>query len=237
MKVCIMGSALSSVALAPFNSDWQIWACSPSMYQLPNVNVAFEIHKYDRTYCPFPDEYKTWLENFPGLVWMMAEYPQVKGCQVLPYDALMKKYSPYFFTSSIAWMMAMAIEVADEISIFGADMAANSEYHDQKLGCQFFATLAKNKGIKVTVPPESDLLRPPPLYGIREYSHAWIKNTTRAREIVTRAEALRVKRVNVSFEAQFLKGAEDNRDYEEKTWLGNMDTDGQEYCTVPRIKI
>ena len=97
--------------------------------------------------------------------------------------------------------------------------------------------LAKNKGIKVTVPPESDLLRPPPLYGIREYSHAWIKHTARGREVTTRAEDLRVKRVNVSFEAQFLKGAEDNRDYEEKTWLGNMDTDGQEYCTVPRIKI
>ncbi len=53
MKVCILGGAPSSVALAPFNSDWQIWACSPQMYQLPRVNVAFELHKYDRVHSPF----------------------------------------------------------------------------------------------------------------------------------------------------------------------------------------
>lgn len=237
MKICIVGSASSSVALAPFNSDWQIWSCSPSMYQLPNVDVAFEVHKYDRTYSPFASEYKDWLENFPGLVWMMAEYPQVKGCQVLPYDALMKKYSPYFFTSSIAWMMAMALEVASEICIYGVDMAATSEYHDQKMGCQFFATLAKNKGIKVSVPPESDLLRPPPLYGIREYSHAWIKQTTRERELAVKIEESRVRLVKAVDESQFFKGAADNNDYERKTWFGGLEQDGQEYCTVPRIKL
>ncbi len=237
MKVCIVGSAPSSVALAPFNSDWQIWACSPSMHQLPSVDVAFEIHKYDREYSPFHNDYKVWLENFGGLVWMMAEYPQVKGCQVLPHKALMDKYSPYFFTSSISWMMAMALEVASEISLYGVDMADISEYHDQKMGCQFFATLAKNKGIKVTVPPESDLLRPPPLYGIREHSHAWIKQTAREREVAAEIERTRVIRVNSINNEQFLKGAADNHDYEIKTWFGNLEYDNQDYCSVPRIKI
>ena len=237
MKVCIIGSAPASAALAPFNSEWQIWSCSPTMRQLPNVDVAFEIHKYDRVYSSFSQEYKSWLESFPGLVWMMAEYPQVKGCQVLPYKALMKKYSPFFFTSSVAWMMAMALEVASEISLYGVDMACNTEYHDQKMGCQFFATLAKNKGIKVTVPPESDLLRPPPLYGIREYQHSWIKQTARQREVAAMKEGTRVRRVNAVREEQFINGAEDNRDYEMKTWFGNLEYEGDEYCSVPRIKI
>jgi len=153
MKVCIVGSAESSISLAPFQDpEWEIWSCSPTMRLLPRIGVAFELHKYDRTVEPFSPEYVSWLNDFDGIVWMMAEYPQVKNCEVIPYKALMKKYSPYFFTSSIAWMMALAIEVADEISLYGVDMAASTEYYDQKMGCQFFAQIAKKKGIKVSVP-------------------------------------------------------------------------------------
>ena len=183
MKVCIIGAAPSSVALAPYNSEWQIWGCSSQMPGLPRLDVAFEVHNMNRIVEPIPPAYREFLENFKGIVWTMAEYPNIKGCEVLPYKALMKKYSPYFFTSSVAWMFAMAIEVADEISLYGVDMAASTEYFDQRMGLQFFATVAMKKGIRVTVPPQSDLLRPLPLYGLREYNHAWIKQTTREKDL------------------------------------------------------
>jgi len=236
MKVCIVGSAESSISLAPFQDpEWEIWSCSPTMRLLPRIGVAFELHKYDRTVEPFSPEYVSWLNDFDGIVWMMAEYPQVKNCEVIPYKALMKKYSPYFFTSSIAWMMALAIEVADEISLYGVDMAASTEYYDQKMGCQFFAQIAKKKGIKVSVPPESDLFCPPPLYGVREYSHEWIKQTCRERELAQRRNASDASIQSGKVEFQFSRGALDNQDYMVKTWLTKRDE--QEYCTVPKVEV
>jgi hypothetical protein len=47
---------------------------------------------------------------------------------------------------------------------------------------------AMRRGIGVYLPPESDLMRPMPVYGISEWDHNYIKLTSRARELNARAQ-------------------------------------------------
>ena len=71
----------------------------------------------------------------------------------------------------------------DVIGLWGVDMGATEEYQWQRPGCQFFILEAMRRGIGIYLPPESDLMRPMPVYGISEWDHNYIKLTTRSREI------------------------------------------------------
>jgi len=118
----------------------------------------------------------------------------------------------------------MAIEEQPErIAFYGVDMAATTEYLDQRLGCQFFAREAAKLGIEVGVPPESDLLRPAPLYGVCEQSHAWIKQRTRAVELNGRLKQQQEAYTEASNQIHFLQGAIDDQDWQLHSWFGAHD--------------
>jgi hypothetical protein len=138
----------------------------------------------------------------------------------LPREDLVQKYGPYFFTSSLSWMFALALEQPgiEEVGLWGVDMCATEEYGTQRPGCHYFVTLAQARGIKVTTPPESDLLRPPGLYGVGEDSHMRIKLLARKREIEQRIAATTQAQEQALRENLFLKGAMDDLDYILKTW-------------------
>jgi hypothetical protein len=64
-------------------------------------------------------------------------------------------------------MLAMAIEFgATQIGLFGVNMAADSEYCQQRPSCEYFIGVAVGRGIKITIPEQSDLLKTAYLYGI-----------------------------------------------------------------------
>jgi hypothetical protein len=154
----------------------------------------------------------------------------------LPREALLSKYGSFFFTSSLAWMFAMALDEIEEsrrnrttaeqdtIGLWGVDMAAAEEYGYQRAGCQFFVNIAQQKGIEVIVPPESDLLCPAPLYGVMEHSHMHIKLMARKRELENRLQAAEYRRTQANDESFFLKGAIDDMNYVMGTWLHDAST-------------
>ena len=249
MKIAILGSAPSSVRLAPYNDpSWQIFGCSPGVYAVASrVDVWFELHRYEpgvigrpETQKPwFSPEYCAWMAQ-QKLVWMYEKVPQIPNSQRFPYQDLVNKYGSYFFTSSIAWMLAAAIEdiltdraenkfrqdETDHIGLWGVDMAANEEYADQRPGCQFFVQLAQSLGIQVHVPPESDLMASPLLYGIDESSHMVIKLTARRNEILSKLNNCRIHKENLAREEAFLSGALDDIDYMFKTWTARGESQG-----------
>lgn len=236
-KIAILGSAPSSVNLAPYSDpSWQIFGCSPGVYAVaPRVDAWFELHRWEpgvigkaATQVPwFSPEYVAWMSKQPN-VWMYEAVPEIPGSKRLPVEDLTAKYGTYFFTSSIAFMLACAIEDILEdraatgdmgqISLYGVDMAANEEYGYQRAGCQHFILLAIELGIEVYVPPESDLLRPMPLYGISESSHWMIKNTARKRELESRLAQSQNQQSSVMQEIAFLRGALDDMKYHMDTW-------------------
>ncbi len=252
MKIALIGSAPSSVRIAPYGApDWRIWACSPGAYGVAqNVEAWFELHRWEPGQPWFSEGYVDFLKNFPGKVWMSEKVNAVKNCHVIPVNALVDTYGPYFFTSSLSWMFAMAIEeilqwrketgqTGGSIGLWGVDMAATEEYGYQRAGCQFFAMLAKSHGIEVGVPPESDLLRPAPLYGVCETSHAWIKTMARRRELEQRLFECQHILEQKQMEVHFVKGALDDLNYMQENWLGNVDSLGKTYIeptTLPELK-
>lgn len=238
LKIALIGSAPSSVRLAPYNNpDWQIWGVSPGAWSVaPRSDVWFEIHRWEPGQPWFSPEYVNFLKNYPGTVWMSEYVPEVKNCKVLPVEYLVKKYSPYFFTSSLSWMFAMAMELNPKsIGLWGVDMSAGEEYATQRPGCHYFAMLAKSMGIEVGVPPESDLFRPPPLYGVCETTHAWIKHTARTRELNERINMAQQKLAQATQEIQFLSGCKDDMSWQLGTWFGNVDFLGRTYTEPTEV--
>ena len=94
--------------------------------------------------------------------------------------------------------------------------ASHNSY--QRPGCQFFILEAMRRGIGIYLPPESDLMRPMPVYGISEWDHNYIKLTTRSREINAMSqEAQRLVQENTQRLAT-LAGESHMLDFFVKTW-------------------
>lgn len=263
MKIALLGSAPSSCGLAPFKNidyqrwahgkaeevfhahghipgDFEIWGCSPAAWaQVPRADRWFEVHRWEPGQAWFSPEYCRFLQAFPaGALYTGARIEDLPAATVYPIDAMEEKFSSYFMTSSLALMLALAIDTVEKIrharrvyndhahlpmgerpnllpplvkfeeltaedsgdiiGMWGVDMAATEEYGYQRPGCQFFILEAMRRGIKVYLPPESDLMRPMPVYGISEWDHNYIKMTSNARMLSGKAQEAQ----RVSAEAQ-----------------------------------
>ena len=237
-QVCLLGSAPSSLRLAPFgNPNWAMCGCSPGVYGVaPRTEAWVELHRYEPGQPWFSPEYCEFLAKHPGPVWMAEERPEIPHSVTLPLADLIQKYSPYFFTSSLSYMMAMAIECGfKRIALYGVDMAAATEYKDQRLGCQYFAIIARAHGIEVGVPPESDLFRPAPLYGVSEVSHGRIKLLSRRRELEARVNDALARQQQAKDESLFLRGALEDLEWAEMDWFGNVDGPSSRFTEPPIV--
>lgn len=241
MKIALLGSAPSSVRLAPFSDpSWEIWACSPGTYSiLPRCNAFFELHRWEPGVIGKPDTQKPWFSpeyvawmGRQSLVWMFEPVVEIPNSRALPFEQLQRKWGSYFWTSSLSYMIAMALDkimdarksrapgVAEEdvVGLWGVDMSATEEYGYQRAGCHHFLCLANLLGIGVYVPPESDLLRPMPPYGLFESTHFHIKSLARKNELESRLAGATAAHANTGNEVHFLKGCIDDIKYQLDTW-------------------
>ena len=106
----------------------------------------------------------------------------------------------------------------DTIGLWGVDMSATEEFGYQRAGCHHFVLTALDRYIGVYVPPESDLLRPMPVYGICEWDHEYIKMTARSREFSARINQARQQKYEGELNERFMQGAMDNLNYTVNTW-------------------
>jgi hypothetical protein len=91
-----------------------------------------------------------------------------------PVKDMIAKFGGYF-TNTISYMLALGIsEGFTDIACYGVDMATGSEYGPQRPSCEFFLGIAAGLGIRITIPPEADLLKTRFLYGFQEREQsAW----------------------------------------------------------------
>jgi len=236
MKIALVGSAPSSIRLAPYKDpEWQIWGCSPGAYGVagPYAHAWFEMHRWEPQIpghvgtgqAWFSPEYVEFLTRFKGPVFVADPAPpELPTAAVYPMREMIDKYGPFFMTSSLSWMFAMALETpgVTEIGLWGVDMSAAEEYGYQRAGCQYFITLAIQRGIKVIVPPESDLLQPAYFYGVSETTPMMIKLTARRNELLARKQAAEQRAAQARDESLFISGAIDDLDYMVKTWVAHQ---------------
>lgn len=265
MKIAVLGTESNSCHLAPYGDpSWHIWGCSPGLYPIAQrVDAWFELHRWEPPVIGVPSaqkpwftpEYVLWMGQRKCPVWMNDKVPEIPSSRALPVQDLVKKWGDYFFTSSIAWMLAMAIDTIqadrerrakeaaalervvkanditapaiapeqDCIGLFGVDMSAAEEYMWQRPGCHFFITMAHALKIRLVVPEESDILRPPPLYGISESWHRSIKFLARTDMLKARLRNVEIGQKNLADEAAFVKGALDDNEYHRRTWIQDYD--------------
>lgn len=226
MKIALIGSAPASIRIAPYHDpEWQIWGCSPGTYGvMPRVNAFFELHLWEPGAPWFSPEYCQWLKALPGrgvTLWTGAAVADLPGSKVLPYQEILDEFDPseWFCTSSLFWMIAMAMKAgATSIGLWGVDMAATEEYQAQRAGLHHMAYIAQKRGIEIGVPPESDLFTPRFKYGIDEWTHSYRKLRARRAELDHRLAAAEAERLNQERTAYFLKGAIDDLEYQSQTW-------------------
>jgi len=223
LKIAILGTAPSSKMLAPYNDPtWQIWSCSPGNQDIPRWDVWFEIHSnlLWPECASYGAPYVEWLKKQTKPIYMQ-DNGLVPNATRLPIEDLVKDFGRYFFTSSFTYMIAMAIKAgATDIALFGIDMASKNEYILQRPGGHYFMQKAAEKGIKVSVPYESDLAQPPPLYGYSDSTPYGRKVSMREQELTNRINQLEIERAKMTENITYLKGALEDNDYHKSIWGG-----------------
>lgn len=169
-KIAIVGTAPSSVNLAPYGDEsWEIWSLGSNIHNIPRFTRWFELHHQKVL-----EACQAWPQLFDKLKFagdkLVIGHPNelLPEAKLLPVQELRNAFGNYF-TSSIAWMLAMAIyEKPDMIGLFGVDMIGDGEYSHQRACCEYFLGMARGMGIKVVIPDESPLLRADRMYGIED---------------------------------------------------------------------
>ncbi len=161
MKVAIVGMSDSSRHRIPWNDpEWELWGLGVDSERYRFARV-FEMHNWADLIAELGDDLAPYLEKLGccSRVLMHDTLEAVPGSEVYPFERVAAVCGGWW-ESSIGYALALAItEGAKEIAVYGVDMKANEEYAYQYPNCAFLLGLARGKGIKVTIPEESPLLK------------------------------------------------------------------------------
>ena len=184
LKIAIVGTSPVTFALAPHTDEsWEMWGINDAHVAMRRWDRWFQLHplgELDFGYSAVrttQDSHLRWLRGQDKPVYVMPEDTgAVPNAESFPRDGLLAEFGPYFFTSTIAWIMAYAITCKPAaIGLWGIDMADRSEYRAQRFGCWHFCQAARDRGIDIVIPPESELSAPPPPYPDRNPAAARIR--------------------------------------------------------------
>lgn len=194
MKIGILGTA-HSFHQAPFSDpSWELWACN--IGAVPRWDRWFDLH----------DDAS--IDTYPGhRDFLTSQTKPVYTRQNFNVAPLIEKYGTWFFTSTIAFMLAKAIEEGpDELGLWGVEMASESEYRDQKIGCRFFIQIALMRGIKVTMPPGCEIAVPGRLYCLDPPSWLERKLLSHKAELVDRIQKMEGVKTTLILEKTAMEG-------------------------------
>lgn len=173
-NIAIVGGAPSWEG-APFNDpDWEIWAVSVMYSRLPKDHVHrwFEVHDTKevtgRDPALYPD-FQDWMfkDTSRATVTVMGGrgLDDTLNSISLPIEALTERFGDKWWSSSIAYMFAQALEEGDgAIGLYGVEMCADDEYEYQQAALRHFQDIALLTGRDVIIPKGCNLFHPMPIY-------------------------------------------------------------------------
>lgn len=229
-KVMVCGKAPSGLAVAPFqDTSWEVWILNTMgvANDTPRWDRLFDLHDFNTYHRKQPEHAAlyAWLQQQTKPIYVREHWPEVPGAVVYPREAVQKEFGGYF-TNSVSWMIALALHEGlgegDDLGVYGVDMAQHavgvkSEYAHQRPSCEYFLGIAVGRGVKVTIPAESDLLKSRRLYGFGDDGMT-SKFLTREKELHQRIEQARQRKQQAEYEENFLSGAVEDLQYV-KEWL------------------
>ena len=184
MKRLIMIGTADSCYKVPYdNNDFDIWAVgtAAAINSIPRLDAVFELHTR-KTIEWLIDERKCLYNRF-GCPVFVRDYTEsqdlIQNANPFPKDEILKHFEYLslkkgYFNSTLAWMMAFAIMKGyEEITLMQIHLSHESEYFYERPCLEFWIAIAKEKGIIVNVPPDSDVLNHHYLYGFEEQPESW----------------------------------------------------------------
>jgi len=232
-QVAIVGTAPSSIQLAPFdNPEWEIWTCSANALAVPRWDRHFELHDGEEiargwTNSPEGDHQargqylRALAAAEPGQSVVLKERdPAIPQSRSYPYVEACEWARGEYFASTVSYMLAMAVlEGVERIGIWGVDMALQSEqYSGQRGSLEYLIGLARGQGVEVTVPPESDLLKILEPYAFGASNEFGKRLKAKRAEINQRLAACRQQKRELEGTELALAGAADVMDWVSRSW-------------------
>jgi len=178
-NIAICGFASSSRHLIPTDDPaWLIIGLNQLYRHMPRADAWFDIHVNFDQHNVEGTDHSGWLRECGIPVYMSAVPSDVPNATNYPVERLIQKFGVDYFTSTVSFMIALAIDSIDgdieqhggersdyTIGIFGIDLIVGTEYDVQKACAEFWIGVASGKGINVLVPPMSALLKQSHRYG------------------------------------------------------------------------
>ncbi len=201
-SVALIGKAMRARAAAPLGDrNWEIWGLGWDT--VPRVARMFELHgqvELDEVIAG-----KSIMDRLKELrcpVYMQEKHPDLPNSVKFPIDEVIDCLGIDYFGSTFAFMLGLAIyEKYDRIGIWGVDLNTTEEYAYQRPNAEFLIGLAIGRGIKVRLPPNTNLLRAPGRYGWeQEKTLSYIRQSFQERRDWVMAEEAKIH--DVVMEAQ-----------------------------------
>lgn len=169
-KVAIVGYALSSRELAPFNDpEFEIWGENQLNRFIPRADRWFEMHVDWRDAVVEGTNHKEFVHGLPIPIYMPKLDPTVQSCVRYPIERIEAAFGIRYLTSTIAEMMALALlEGFKRIDLYGIDLAVGEEWFYQKPCAEFWLGMAHARGVHVNIPESSALLSSRFAYGYQD---------------------------------------------------------------------
>lgn len=198
--VAIVGSHTRTRNEVPWdNQEIDIWVFneSASIGWPERVDGVFQMH--DEPIWKNPKnrndpKYPKWMRrphNYP--VWMLDKYKEVPASESFPLDDICDELLANlykgekrvrFFTSSVAYAIAQAINMGYEaIELYGVEMESETEYRYQGEGVHFWLGVAVGRGLTVRVAEKTRLFTEP-LYGYEGGAYLGRKQLLERKELL-----------------------------------------------------
>lgn len=243
-KIAIIGKAPSSIKFAPFaDPAWNIWILNTLGHasEVPRWDRQFELHDLELTKHKDYGDYYPWLTRQTRPVFLRDAPPaEFQAGVQFPLGEILEHFKGLsgrtYLTNTVSLMLALAIfehelgETTEAIGLWGVDMAQHalqgaghvgwftSEYARQRPSVEYWIGIAEGRGIKVTIPPQSDILKAACIYGFHT-TERFQKFQARRVELQQRIGHAQQQEVARHDEAIFLAGALEGMNYDEQ-WLG-----------------
>lgn len=115
-KIALIGFATSSRDSAPFDEiDWAIVGMNQLSRHIPRGDVWFEIHKEWNVAVVPGTDHAAWLRDCGIPVFMTDVVPGLPTSTRYPIERLIAKFGLDYFTSTVAYMVAWAVDHIDQM--------------------------------------------------------------------------------------------------------------------------
>lgn len=221
--VAIVGFASSTREKAPFASDlYEIWGLNQLYRHIPRADRWFDIHEnYDEGVVEGTDHIG-WLRSAKIPVYMNKQWEDYPTSIEYPIDKVIEYFGRDYFTSTIAYMLALAIiEKFERIEIYGVDLIVGTEWEEQRQCAEYYIGWAKGAGIDVYIPKESALLSQQYRYGYQSSEKSIVKK----QDFAIRHDCLKEKRNSLRTRLAIVDGALQEAEYRKQNPLTSEETE------------